>query len=51
MGKGDKRRPRNISEKEENLRWELLSSYTTETRKATIRRVIKQLQEEKQRQK
>lgn len=47
MGKGDKRRPRAISSREEELRWELMSSYTTETRKAGIRRTLKQLQEEK----
>ena len=36
MGKGDKRRPRTIGSQEEELRWELMNSKTTQKRKEEI---------------
>lgn len=43
-GKGSNRRPLKISRLEEELRWELIKSSTTEKRKEEILRILKDMQ-------
>jgi hypothetical protein len=43
-GKGDRRRPRQITKAEEELRWELAFGKPSDTRKEGIRRQLEELQ-------
>ena len=46
-GKGDKRRPQQISSYENDLRWELMSSKTTQERKCAIIQELEEIKHQK----